>query len=145
MSDQFSRTTRAYTGGADPHISINSVSEAAAHIVGAFAFPLLGPAGVKGGMSLRVVAGRLDLSSSSIVCQLDDGETRVVCTIARQALRDMGDYHQLSGSEEAVFSQMLPEIERLATEKFQAGFLDENGGLSIGTADLLRYLRPRPQ
>jgi hypothetical protein len=96
-------------------------------------------------MSLRVVAGRLDLSSSSIVCQLDDGETRVVCTIARQALRDMGDYHGLSGSEEAVFSRMLPEIERLATEKFQAGFLDENGGLSIGTADLLRYLRPRPQ
>jgi hypothetical protein len=96
-------------------------------------------------MSLRVVAGRLDLSSSSIVCQLDDGETRVVCTIARQTLRDMGDYHQLSGSEEAVFSQMLPEIERLATEKFQAGFLDENGGLSIGTADLLRYLRPHPQ
>jgi len=96
-------------------------------------------------MSLRVVAGWLDLSSSSIVCQLDDGETRVICTIVRQALRDMGDYHQLSGSEEAVFSQMLPEIERLATEKFQVGFLDENGGLSIGTADLLRYLRPRPQ
>ena len=48
MSDQFSRTTRAYTGGTDPHISINSVSEAAAHIVGAFAFPLLGPAWSEG-------------------------------------------------------------------------------------------------
>ena len=96
-------------------------------------------------MSLKVVAGRLDLSSNSIVCQLDGGETRVVCTIARQALRDMGDYHQLSGSEEAIFSQMLPEIERMATEKFRAGLLDENGGLSIGTADLLRYLRPQLQ
>jgi hypothetical protein len=32
MSDQFSKTIRAYAGGANPHISINSVSEAAAHI-----------------------------------------------------------------------------------------------------------------
>ncbi len=32
MGDQFSRTIRAYAGGANPHISINSVSEAAAHI-----------------------------------------------------------------------------------------------------------------
>jgi hypothetical protein len=93
-------------------------------------------------VSLRVVAGRLDLSSDSIVCQLDDGVTRVVCTIARQALRDLGDYHQLSGSEEAVFSQLLPEIERLANAKSEAGLFDQNGELSIGTADLLRYLRP---
>jgi hypothetical protein len=34
MSDQFSRIIRAYAGGANPHISINSVSEAAAHIAG---------------------------------------------------------------------------------------------------------------
>ena len=32
VGDQFSRTIRAYAGGANPHISINSVSEAAAHI-----------------------------------------------------------------------------------------------------------------
>jgi CheY-specific phosphatase CheX len=32
MSDQFSKTIRAYAGGANPHISISSVSEAAAHI-----------------------------------------------------------------------------------------------------------------
>jgi Protein of unknown function (DUF1488) len=93
-------------------------------------------------VSLRVVAGRLDLSSNSIVCQLHDGETRVLCTIARQALRDLGDYHRLKGSEEAVFSELLSEIERIASAKLQAGLLDENGELSIGTADLLRYLRP---
>jgi Group II intron, maturase-specific domain len=96
----------------------------------------------EGPVSLRVVAGRLDLSSNSIVCQLDDGETRVLCTIARQVLRDLGDYHQLKGSEEAVFSELPPEIERIASTKFQAGLLDENGELSIGTADLLRYLWP---
>jgi hypothetical protein len=90
-----------------------------------------------------VVAGRLDLSSNSIVCQLDDGETSVLCTIARHVLRDLGDYHQLKGSEEAVFSELLPEIERIAGTKFQAGLLDENGELSSRTADLLRYLWPR--
>jgi hypothetical protein len=32
MADQFSRAIRAYAGGANPHINISSVSEAAAHI-----------------------------------------------------------------------------------------------------------------
>jgi hypothetical protein len=92
-------------------------------------------------VSLRIVAGRLDVSSNSIVCQLLDGATRVGCTIARQVLRDLGDFHQLRGSEEAVFRQLLPEIERLASTKFHAGRTDESGMLSIGIADLLRYSR----
>jgi len=72
---------------------------------------------------------------------LHDGVTRIVCTIARQVLQDLGDYHQFSDSEGAVFSQLLPEIERLANTKFDAGRIEENGELSIGTADLLRYGR----
>ncbi len=32
MSDQFSKTIRAHAGGANPPVSIGSVSEAAAHI-----------------------------------------------------------------------------------------------------------------
>jgi hypothetical protein len=32
MSDQFNQTIRAHAGGANPHISISSVTEAAAHI-----------------------------------------------------------------------------------------------------------------
>jgi hypothetical protein len=32
MSDEFSKTIRAYAGGANPKISISSVPEAAAHI-----------------------------------------------------------------------------------------------------------------
>jgi hypothetical protein len=49
---------------------------------------------------------------------------------------------RLSCSEEAVFSQLLPEIERLANAKSEAKLFNQNGELSIGTADLLRYLRP---
>ena len=90
-------------------------------------------------MSLRVLAGRLELLSSGIVCQLHDGVTTVICTILRQALRDLGDHNGLTVPEEAVFSQLLPEIERLASKKFYAGRVDENGELSIGSADLLRY------
>jgi hypothetical protein len=92
-------------------------------------------------MSLRVVPGRLDLLSSGIACQMHDDGTTVICTIARQVLRDVGDYHHLNVSEEVVFSQFLPEIERLASIKFQAHGVDEDGELRIGTAELLRYGR----
>jgi hypothetical protein len=54
-------------------------------------------------------------------------------------LRDLGTYHQLHMSEEAVFSQLLPEIERLANERIRAGLFDESGNVTIGTSDLVRY------
>jgi hypothetical protein len=91
-------------------------------------------------MFLKVASGRLDLLASSIVCQLHDGTQTIVCTIARQVLRDLGDYHfGRVIPEEAVFSECLSEIERLANAKFRGRGLDENGGLSIGPADLVRY------
>src|SRR5947209_6826479 len=65
-------------------------------------------------MPLKVMGGRLELSADRIVCQLHDGTTKVVCTITRQLLRTLGDYYQLSGSEELLFSELLPEIEQLA-------------------------------
>ena len=92
-------------------------------------------------MSLKVAPGRLDLSATSIVCELRDGETRLVCSVSREALRDLGDYYRLTGSAEAVFSELLPEIERLASAKFAAGGVGEDGELRIGTADLLRFCR----
>jgi hypothetical protein len=55
-------------------------------------------------------------------------------------LRDLGDYYQLAGgSEEALFSELLPEIERLASRKLQTCRIDEDGTLIISTADLLRF------
>jgi hypothetical protein len=91
-------------------------------------------------MPLKVAAGRLDLLASSIVCQLQDGTRTIVCTIARQVLRDLGDYHfGRAIPDEAVFSECLSEIERLASAKFNGRGLDENGGISLGPADLARY------
>ena len=91
-------------------------------------------------MPLKVVTGRLDLLPTSIVCNLHDGEQIIVCTIARQLLRDLGGYHLGRAiPEEAVFSEFLSEIERIASAKFDTQRLDENGELSIGSADLARY------
>ena len=90
---------------------------------------------------LKVAAGRLDLSSDSIVFQLQDGASKVVCTIARPVLRELGHYYGLSASEEAVFSELLSGIERLASAKFDARRFDQRNELSIETFDLLRYGR----
>jgi hypothetical protein len=91
-------------------------------------------------MSLKVVAGRLDLLASSIVCHLHDGARTVVCAIARQVLRDLGDYHfGRAIPEEAVFSECLGEIERLANAKIRGQDLDKNAELNIVPADLVRF------
>lgn len=87
----------------------------------------------------RVVGGKLELSSDSIACRLREGDRTLTCTVRRQALRDLGDCHQLRVSDEAVFSRLLPEVERLANELIRASRVDENGNVTIGTAELVRY------
>jgi hypothetical protein len=72
---------------------------------------------------------------------LHDGRAKVICTIAHEVLRDLAHGHQLSGPDEVLFSLLLPEIEELADTKFHAGKIDENGVLTIGTSDLIRYGR----
>jgi len=92
-------------------------------------------------MSLRVIGGRLDLLPGNIVCQLANGAAKVACIVTREVLRNLGDHRQLRGSEESLFSRLLPEIEQLASAKFDAGRIDKNGALTIETSDLLRYGR----
>jgi hypothetical protein len=87
----------------------------------------------------RVVGGKLELLSDRIACRLRDGDRILTCTVSRQALRDLGGYHQLRISDEAVFSRLLPEIERLANELNSAGRVDESGNVTIGAAELVRY------
>jgi hypothetical protein len=91
-------------------------------------------------VSLRVATGKLDFSANNIVCQFqDDGGRTITCTIARQALLDLGGYYGLKLSEVAVFSVLLPEIERIASDKFHAGCIDGAGELSLGAEDLVRF------
>jgi hypothetical protein len=69
------------------------------------------------------------------------GPRPIECTISRQVLRDLADVCALSRgvSDLAAFSQLLSQIEKIATCKYETVRLEENGGLKIGTADLLRY------
>jgi hypothetical protein len=61
--------------------------------------------------------------------------------ISRQLLRDLRDSHGLPArmNELEVFSRLLSEVEWIASIKYDAGRLEENGDLKIETADLLRY------
>jgi hypothetical protein len=68
-----------------------------------------------------------------------DGDRIVVCTITREVLQDLGSHHGLSFTDEEVRNVLLPELDRLASLKYAAGRLEENGELVIRTADLLRY------
>jgi hypothetical protein len=91
-------------------------------------------------MSLKIVAGKLELLSTSIVCQLSDGKRTIVCTVERQALRDLADYHFGEALPDvAAFGGLLLEIERLANAKFHARRSEENGELVIACADVLLY------
>jgi hypothetical protein len=90
-------------------------------------------------VSFRVVGGKLDLLADRIACRLRDGDRLLTCAVSRQILRDLGAYHQLWMSDEAVFSRLLSEIERLVNERVRAGRLDDDGNVTLGTADLLRY------
>jgi hypothetical protein len=51
-------------------------------------------------MTLKIAAGRLEILANSVVCHLNDRAQTIVCTIARQVLRDLGDYH---------FGRAIPE------------------------------------
>ena len=90
-------------------------------------------------VSLKVTSGRLDLLRESIVFHLRNGADTVVCSISHAALRDLGDCHGIRSSEVDVFSTLLHNIEHLATAKFRAGRIDENGQVNIGTSDLVRF------
>jgi hypothetical protein len=59
--------------------------------------------------------------------------------VARDVLRDLLAYHRFEGAGDDVLRALLPEIERLANAKSDAGRLEEDGTLVIRTADLLRY------
>ena len=90
-------------------------------------------------MSLRVIAGSLKAYPAGLSFQCGrDGET-IDCEVASDVLRDLLAFHRFGGAGDDPFRALLPEIERLANAKFDAGRFEEDGTLVIGTADLLRY------
>ena len=68
-----------------------------------------------------------------------EGETTVACNVAPSVIEDLASYHRLSFSQEEIFRVVLPVLDRLASTKYRAGRLEENGEIVIRAADLVRY------
>jgi hypothetical protein len=89
-------------------------------------------------VALKVIAGSLDAQSAGLSFQCDqDGET-IDCGVVSDVLHDLLAFHRLGFGEDA-FRALLPEIERLANAKSDAGRFEENGTLVVRATDLLRY------
>jgi hypothetical protein len=59
--------------------------------------------------------------------------------LAEAALRDLIDFHRIQSNKYKALRALLPEIERLANAKCDAGRFEESGWLVIWPVDLLRY------
>jgi hypothetical protein len=96
---------------------------------------------------LRISAGKLEIREHEIGfnCMVDN--KLIECTISHQVLLDLAGAYGLSheASALATFGELFSPIEKIASRKYEAGRLEENGGLKIGTADLLRYDAARPR
>jgi Protein of unknown function (DUF1488) len=88
---------------------------------------------------LYVVAGSMQAQPQGLAFQSHDGVRVVTCSISRDALLDLRDYHGLAGDESQAFRALGPQIERLANEKYRAGRVDRSGQLEISPADILLY------
>jgi len=88
---------------------------------------------------LKVVAGSLKAQSAGLSFQCScDGET-IECEVAGEVLRDLLAFHRFEDRGDDAIRALLPEIERLANIKSDAGRFEEDGTLVIRAADLLRY------
>jgi hypothetical protein len=68
-----------------------------------------------------------------------EGEATVACNVAPSVIEDLAAYHRLTFSREEIFRIVMPLLDRLASTKYRAGRLEENGEIVIRAADLLRY------
>src|ERR1700722_11265491 len=90
-------------------------------------------------VSLRVIAGSLKAQAAGLSFQCGGEGEAVDCEGASDVLRGLLAFHQFEGAGGDAVRSLLPEIERLANAKIDAGRSEEDGTLVIRTADLLRY------
>jgi hypothetical protein len=90
---------------------------------------------------LRITTGKLEIRGNEICFRCMTDSTSIDCAISRQVLRDLAGTYGLSleVSDLAAFGQLLSQIEKIASRKYETARFEENGELKIGTADLLRY------
>jgi hypothetical protein len=90
-------------------------------------------------MSLRVITESFRAQSKGLCFQCDCNGRPLRCGISDAALRELIDFHRFKDSQDKALRALLPEIERLANAKYDAGRFEEYGWLVIWPVDLLRY------
>ena len=85
-------------------------------------------------MLRRADGGALEQRGGSIVFNMSDGMRLVPCTVTQGALTMILADHD---DPRDVFLGSRRMIERIASEKFAAGALDEDGGITLAAADVL--------
>ncbi len=90
-------------------------------------------------MPLRVIAGSLKARSAGLSFQCGGEGATIDCEVASDVLRDLLAFLQFEGAGDDAIRALLPQIERLANAKSDAGRFEEDGTLAIRPADLLRY------
>jgi hypothetical protein len=90
-------------------------------------------------VSLRVIVGSLQAQSAGLSFQCDHDGKRVNSGVASNVSRDLLAFHRFETAGDDPVRALLPEIERLANDKSDAGRFEENGTLVIREVDLLRY------
>lgn len=90
-------------------------------------------------MSLKVILESLRAQSTGLAFQCDQDGKTIDCGVVSNVLLDLLAFHRLESSGDDGLRALLPEIERLANAKGQAGRFDEDGVLVIREIDLLRY------
>jgi len=92
-------------------------------------------------MGLRVAVSTLHAGSQGLSFQCNNGREQIACVISAETLRDLIGFQGLNQMDEGAFRLLLPQIERIVSAKYEVGRIEENGALSICTADILRYGR----
>ena len=86
-----------------------------------------------------VIAGSFRTQSAGLSFQCRQGGKTIDCGVASDVLRDLLAFYRLERPGEEAYRALLPEIERLANAKSEAGRFEDDGALVIRVADLLRY------
>jgi hypothetical protein len=91
-------------------------------------------------VSLTIIAKSFTAKTYGFSFQSDCADGKIIrCGITDLALADLVDFHHVKSTAADAPLVLLLEIERLANAKYQAGRLEEEGGLLIRSTDLVRY------
>jgi Protein of unknown function (DUF1488) len=84
---------------------------------------------------LRIAAGKLEIREHEIGFRCKVDKKLIDCAISHHVLLDLAGAYGLSHKMIALaaFGKLLSPIEKIASRKYEAGRLEENGELKIGT------------